>query len=57
MNRSDENIERVIKKEMEVVLYHIQILKQELHQVKNTSEVNNIEVLHLLNHHHHVNLF
>ncbi|KAI9274875.1 hypothetical protein EDC94DRAFT_591325 [Helicostylum pulchrum] len=32
LNKSDENIESIIKKEMQVILYHIQILKQDLNQ-------------------------
>jgi hypothetical protein len=41
-NKSDPRIENIIKKEMQVVLYHIQILKQNL--LSNQSQVNAEEV-------------
>jgi hypothetical protein len=39
INRQDEYIEEVIKKEIQVILYHIQILKQELNQSIMKAEV------------------
>lgn len=39
INKSDDNIESVIKKEMQVILYHIQILKQDLNESMIKAEV------------------
>lgn len=39
INKSDDNIESVMKKEMQVILYHIQILKQDLNQSNIKAEV------------------
>ena len=42
INKSDDNIENVIKKEMQVILYHIQMLKQDLNKSTIKAEVNTV---------------
>lgn len=39
LQKSDENIENVIKKEIKVILYHIQTLRQHLNQASIEAEV------------------
>ncbi|KAL0137658.1 hypothetical protein V8B55DRAFT_1578525 [Mucor lusitanicus] len=46
INKSDDNIESVMKKEMQVILYHIQILKQDLNQSNIKAESAQEAIIH-----------